>query len=581
MTFEGEVHTSAITSGSGISVNSADVTFKNYDIDIAADSTLVVDSGKALYLQENSSLNIDGVAADISMIAPLQVSSGRFNVTNGAVASVCLQGVDHNLSINEGSSLNVGSGSTLILTFASTKRSVSKVLGTNAVINVTGNSHIVIRMDESWVNTILSQQPTSGKSIDLMDFGTWNIDDTSSITLEGKFSDSRFGSLTLHSGISDSASIGAGEIGLIRSGTALKIQYMGPLNPYRVLDVFSATAPIGDDAFDSMSGSTGTATIQGKVVIMDSISMGEGAVAKLDGKDASVSYGGITISNREPANDAEIRGGKAGFTIANAVVCVNEDAPAEFTLTAGLKNVLLDNSQSDTKLIAQVGADSLAGIMVSGGEVELVQLENSVAVTLELLVVADGGKVSVAVENALLMGTPGLMEDRVTAGSPASLPASSISIKENGTAQFGSGAELNASLTLESGTHMVFDDVLTMNGCLTLGTGIFLSGERLASIGRMVQGDELLLIEGAGVGLSYAEDLDGNAANMYFSNIDAAFRIMADGSRFGLVMASATPAPEPETGLLSLVALPALAARRRRSLTASPKQASACREHAA
>lgn len=209
-------------------------------------------------------------------------------------------------------------------------------------------------MDESWVNTILSQQPTSGKSIDLMDFGTWNIDDTSSITLEGKFSDSRFGSLTLHSGISDSASIGAGEIGLIRSGTALKIQYMGPLNPYRVLDVATATAPIGDDAFDSMSGSTGTATIRGKVVIMDSISMGEGAVAKLDGKDASVSYGGITISNRESANDAEIRGGEAGFTMANAVVRVNEDAPAELILTVGLENVLLDNSQSDTKLIAEV-----------------------------------------------------------------------------------------------------------------------------------------------------------------------------------------------------------------------------------
>lgn len=103
-----------------------------------------------------------------------------------------------------------------------------------------------------------------------------------------------------------------------------------------------------------------------------------------------------------------------------------------------------------------------------------------------------------------------------------------------------------------------------MNGQLSLGTGIILTGDLLASIGSMVQGDELLLIQGTGAGLSYAESLDGNAANMYFNNIDAAFRIMADENRFGLVMASAAPAPEPGTCLLSLAALAALAARRRR-----------------
>lgn len=103
-----------------------------------------------------------------------------------------------------------------------------------------------------------------------------------------------------------------------------------------------------------------------------------------------------------------------------------------------------------------------------------------------------------------------------------------------------------------------------MNGCLTLGTGIILTGDLLASIGSMVQGDELLLIQGTGAGLSYAESLDGNAANMYFNSIDAAFRITADGGRFGLVMASAVPAPEPGTGALSLAVLAALVARRRR-----------------
>ena len=103
-----------------------------------------------------------------------------------------------------------------------------------------------------------------------------------------------------------------------------------------------------------------------------------------------------------------------------------------------------------------------------------------------------------------------------------------------------------------------------MNGQFSLGTGIILTGDLLASIGSMVPGDELILIQGTGPGLSYAENLDGNAANMYFNNIDAAFRITANGKRFGLVMASAAPAPEPGTCVFSLVALAALAARRRR-----------------
>lgn len=373
-----------------------------------------------------------------------------------------------------------------------------------------------------------------------------------SITLEGRFMDSQYGSLTLRSEIAKAGTVfGDGEIGLRwnSDGNGLSIVYKGPPNPYsepdpyRVLDVATASEPIGDGTFDSMSGSTGTATIRGKVVIMDSISMGESAVAKLDGKDASVSHGGITISIREPANDAEIRGGEAGFTVANAVVRVNEEAPAELTLTAGLKNVLLDNSRSDTKLIAQVGADSLSGIQADAGKINLVQLAEDASLLLETLLITNGGSVSV---------------------SPTTSASNTICIGENGMALFGVGSELNADLTLGGGSHVRFDDVLTMNGQFSLGTGIILTSKLLASMESMVPGDELILIQGTGPGLSYAENLDGNAANMFFNNIDAAFRIMADENGFGLVMASAAPAPEPGTCVFSLVALSALAARRRR-----------------
>ena len=573
ITFEGEVLTSDIPAGGdGIGYQDSHITFENYDISLADGSKLIVDQAAPLALS-GSTLKIDGVQADILLQKDMQVGSSQINVLNGAEASLSLQG--NHCYINQGSSLNVDGGSTLTLNLVPSTiggTSVYRLAGETsltpkAAINVTNNSHLVIRMDESWVETILSKLSSNSKQkeVELAKFGLWNIDDTSSITLEGTFLDSRYGSLTVRGGVGDFSSLGAGEIGLIWEeytvgAKSLYVSYKGPLNPYRVLDVTSTGDSIGNGTYDSMTGSSGTATVQGHVQILDSINLGEGAVVQLAGADASISYGGITISNRESANDAEIRGGEAGFTMANAVVRVNEDAPAELILTAGLENVLLDNSQSDTKLIAEVGADSLSGIEVDGGEISLVQRVEDVSLSLETLMITNGGSVSVS-----------------TTGSSTN----TICIGKNGVALFGVGSELNDDLTLGGGSRVCFDAVLTMNGQLSLGTGIILTGELLASMESMVQGDELLLIERSGAGLSYAENLNGNAANMYFNNIGAAFRIMADGNRFGLVMASATPAPEPGTGLLSLVALPALAARRRRSLTTSPKQASACREHTA
>ena len=154
------------------------------------------------------------------------------------------------------------------------------------------------------------------------------------------------------------------------------------------------------------------------------------------------------------------------------------------------------------------------------------------------------------------------VEGASVSGAPAS---TGILIEENGSAQFGSGAVLNASLTLEPGAKLVFDDVLTMVGYLTLRPGMLLEGALLSGIDAMKPGDCIVLIHGYGDGLQYSENLNDNQANLYFNNIDAAFKLMADESKFGLVMGMAVPTPEPATGMLSLMAIATLAARRRGS----------------
>ena len=410
MTFEGEVHSTDFkSSGNGISVNSANVTFKNCGIDIADGSSLVVDSGKALFLQENSSLNIDGAAVAITLSDDMQFHTSQFNVLNGASASVNL--LNDNLYINQGASLNVDGGSTLTLNLAPSTiggTSVYRLAGETsltpkAAINVTNNSHLVIRMDESWVETILSKLSSNSKQkeVELAKFSLWNIDDTSSITLEGTFLDSRYGSLTVRGGIDKYVNIGNGEIGLIwatndSGSTALHVSYKGPLNPYRVLDVSSGDS-IGDGTYDSMTGSSGTATVQGHVQILDSINLGEGAVVQLARADASISYGGVTVGNKDSSGGAEIRGaGDTRFTIADAVVRVNEDAPQSLTLDAALSNVLLENNNRETTLNASVTSGSLDGIQASGGAINLEQSEPGRPLTLQTLIIEDGGSVSVS-----------------------------------------------------------------------------------------------------------------------------------------------------------------------------------------
>ena len=332
--------------------------------------------------------------------------------------------------------------------------------------------------------------------------------------------------------------------------------------------------------------------------------IGLGGVRLIDmaGADAAVSYGGFTVANKDSAGGAEIRGtGDARFTIADAVVRVNEGAPPNLTLNAALSNVHLENNNKGTTLSASVASGSLNGIQAAGGAVNLEQSEPDQPLSLQSLVITDGGRVSVsgspqprllkaaaalpameqesaevvnvsdgtfdieqlAAATALPMQAVLVADARNLPLLGAASPAG-IFIEENGNAQFGSGAVLNAGLTLSPGAKLVFDDVLTMDGCLNLGTGMFLEGNLLSGIDAMEPGDSIVLIQGAGDGLRYMEDLNDNQANLYFSNIDAAFKIMANGSQFGLVMGMAAPAPEPTTGMLSLLGVAALAPRRPR-----------------
>ncbi len=138
----------------------------------------------------------------------------------------------------------------------------------------------------------------------------------------------------------------------------------------------------------------------------------------------------------------------------------------------------------------------------------------------------------------------------------------------------GAGATLNANLVMEEGSildvHGTEGTGLTLGSTLTLNHGIHLSASDLANVMGLMGGESYTLFNGVDsltLGQTYTEaitpEMQIDAAD-WFHGVEAKrYYMVYDGSNVGSVaIFSATP--EPTTSTLSLLALAALAARRRR-----------------
>ena len=144
-------------------------------------------------------------------------------------------------------------------------------------------------------------------------------------------------------------------------------------------------------------------------------------------------------------------------------------------------------------------------------------------------------------------------------------------VRVSGTADFGSGAQLNANLTLATGSVLnVADGGLAMGSTLTLQEGVLLSDSVLVCINALSVGEHLTLFTGVDAlelnGTEYASILETDAvlASSFFSNIGSDdYTIIYTGDAVGALSIAHT-VPEPATTTLGLLALCGLVARRRR-----------------
>lgn len=327
------------------------------------------------------------------------------------------------------------------------------------------------------------------------------------------------------------------------------------------LDISKSSA--SDSVVTLTSGAN--VTVTGQMWLSDNASIqiehgaslsGPGGVkveAKAANTNASISFGATSGDSYTLDN--------ANYTHHNAKVTVAADATNGSTIAHKLNNSELVNS--GTGLLQATNAGNvLTGIDATTGSIHAA-VANQVQ-SLDMLAIGSGKEVSVMV---------GSIEDILNRGT----------LQVIGTATFGEGATLNANLALQTGTTVTLDGPLDMGGStLTLGESLTLDDATVQAILDLPKGGRVNLFTNVG-----SLVLDGTAYDpgslvvtdpMELTNwfaLSAQEELMllgtniTEGSGFylgydanGTVYAGAIP--EPTTATLSLLALAALAARRRR-----------------
>ncbi len=146
------------------------------------------------------------------------------------------------------------------------------------------------------------------------------------------------------------------------------------------------------------------------------------------------------------------------------------------------------------------------------------------------------------------------------------------SVTVTGTSELGGGATLNTSLTLAAGSTLDMVDMnlgaVTLNGALTLGGKVQMGENLLASVDAMYAGQSMTLFTGmtgasplmnapvSAEGMVQASDVFTNVNN---NQVFVSYQVIDNVGSLMVVHI-----PEPATTTLSLLALSALAARRRR-----------------
>lgn len=337
------------------------------------------------------------------------------------------------------------------------------------------------------------------------------------------------------------------------------------------LDIRTGTFEVaytGDDGnsistIDAGMGGAATGQVlvkKGATLSSEEIWMKEGSIALEEG--GTLKYKAAVISGESSSATAIIErtdkrnGGKyagigdANVSISNARV---KYTGGNATISNKLTNSSVENAGGGVLTVTHTG-NTLSGVVASAGDITLQNLAANTS--LNLLEIAAGYTVNAYV------GTN--VDEK-----------QGVSVASTGTALLSGGATLNTSLTLADGAtlemyNLTDDSSVTINGALTFNGQVKLGTKLLTAVNALTGWEEsLTLFTGLAGGVSLPSTVATNADEMVrasevFSNVTngnlyVSYQVVDNVGSLMVINV-----PEPTTTTLSLLALSALAARRRR-----------------
>ena len=385
------------------------------------------------------------------------------------------------------------------------------------------------------------------------------------------------GTLTISGGVAENTATGDNEE--IRLGTAGKVSIVsGSL----INDGFTYRNN-GADASITGNGQNTLKVYEGSVVLKDvvmekTVSAGKGIGIALDNVTLVLKQNtGITTLRDDGKKTQKL----SGVSVASGATLKVENSKASLGVVSGTGTVStsVDNEFSLALKADGTGStfsgtlEATAGTMKVTGVGELAMGEYSMPHVMTALKAAGG--------NVDLMNTPLVSITEMVIGENATVGVyggtTASEENEGGVYVHGVDASTKGALTVESGATLKSDlqlvnTVLTFNGSLTMGSDLTLySGNELAGslYTSWDKKSALTLFTGVDnltIGTEVAVADKEYKASEVFSNIGNDYSLKMTGSTGDYIvqLVQSTPAPEPTTATLSLLALMGLAARRRR-----------------
>ena len=518
---------------------------------------------------QNGSLNFEYI----------DMGGGQFELGEGAVATTDeLYGKGETLVMHEGSTLDVTK-----LTLGTLALEAGTLTVKNATLNTISGTEGTLNIASGGEVTVKSDVTLTG------------LNNEGSLSLDQK-------KLTVNALVDVGGNVTAGEVTVQSRGSRMasfdklvadKVTVANSMNVGRYTDDLSVGdgSAIGELVAETLEVRGGTVTLgrssggtemsllnldlqedatlvlnqQTALAVTETLTATENATVQLK-QDASLSYGEVYLTNKKSDSVASVNAsglsGEADLQVQNAHVVAHA---ADATIDYQLVNSTVENAAGGTLKVTHEN-NTLNGVYATGGNVEVYNV--SAPMSLEELRIATGLSVS------LMTCAP---ETTFT-------PENEAAVTVVGLAVFEKGATLNANLTLAAGSELRMEGPLHMGSTLELVSGadsITLSGSMLDAVMNLGECESYTLFTGVdaltltfdGSSVTYQPGTlnEGHKvlASTYFSNFvgtaqENSLYITFNIGEVGGGELAFYQAPEPTTATLSLLALAALAARRRR-----------------